>query len=123
MRSGAVICVGCGMPMQASHDSDPICAECLTLPGARRMLGARTPPRTSAGASNGVADTAPPRRVGDVLPLVELRRLAEELVGAIARNDLSETDRLIRDLVDDWSALDGARRSEANRRFLTGRAA
>ena len=122
MRSGDVICVGCGMPMQASLDSDPICAECLTLPGARRALAARTPPRAS-GAPHGVADTAHPRRVGDVLPLVEIRRLAEELVGAIARNDLSETDRLIRDLVDDWSALDGSRRSEANRRFLTGRAA
>lgn len=85
------------------------------------MLGARTPPLVVAGATTGVASSVTPHRAGDVLPLVEIRRLAEELVGAIARNDLSETDRLIRDLVDDWSALDGARRSEANRQYLTAR--
>jgi hypothetical protein len=112
------ICVGCGMSIPFDHKSDPICAECLTLPGNRRMLAGRTPPSGRAGATNGVASPEPPLRAGGVLPLVEIRRLAQGLVEAIDRGDLSETDRIVRDLMDDWSALDGAWRSERNRQYL-----
>jgi hypothetical protein len=86
------------------------------------MLGGRTPPPARAGATSTVTGAAPPRRAGDVLPLAEIRRLAADLVAAIDRGDLSETDRIIRDLDLDWSALDGVRRSEANRQYLIGRA-
>lgn len=114
-------CIGCGMP--APSDSDPICAECLSLPGGRRMLAARSNARGAAGATLGVAGTGSPPRVGDVLPLVEIRRLAGDLVAAIDAGDLIETDRLVRDLADDWSALAESQRSERNRRYLVTRAA
>lgn len=115
------ICVGCGMPIAFDHSSDPICSECLTLPGARQMLARRPPPPGGAGAaSKDAVGSVPPHRAGSVLPLVEIRRLAGDLVAAIDAGNLTETDRLIRDLTDDWSALDGVRRSEANRQFLTG---